>query len=422
MSESWRGRELEVHLGNPAHGGFCVARHEGRVVFVRHGLPGETVRVRVTEDRGGSFCRADVTEVLDASPDRVDPLCPISGPGGAGCCDLSHATLGAQRAFKASVVSEQLRRLAGVERDVEVEDVPGTGDGGGWRTRVRLAVDGEGRAGFHRYRSAGVVTDLACPQPVSGMYDGLADRLWRPGSELLVAVDSDGSRQVVEIEPAHVSRTGRRSPGRRGATARRAATAHRRGEHAIIGDGRVVQRVGGRQWELSATGFWQAHRGAADLYRDVVAVWSGLRPGETAWDLYGGVGVFASALAEQVGESGTVVSVESSRGAVEDGRRALADLPQVRLDADRVERSVAALPGPVSAVVLDPPRSGAGRAVVESVAAAGPRTIVHIGCDPAAFGRDVGLYLEQGYRLDEVRAFDAFPLTHHMECIARLSR
>ncbi|MFD4468733.1 TRAM domain-containing protein, partial [Rhodococcus sp. NPDC058505] len=108
MSESWFGRTLAVRLGNPGHGGFCVARHEGRVVFVRHGLPGELVRARVTEDRGGSFCRADALEIVDPSPERVDPLCPISGPGGAGCCDLSHASLPGQRAIKASVVAEQL--------------------------------------------------------------------------------------------------------------------------------------------------------------------------------------------------------------------------------------------------------------------------------------------------------------------------
>ncbi|WP_137873204.1 TRAM domain-containing protein [Rhodococcus sp. Q] len=422
MSESWVGAELELRLGNPGHGGFCVARHEGRVVFVRHGLPGELVRARVTEDRGGSFCRADAVEVVESSPDRVDPLCPISGPGGAGCCDLSHATLSAQRAIKASVVAEQLHRLAGVEREVEVEDLPGTGDGSGWRTRLRLAVDSEGRAGFHGYRSSGVVTSLGCPQPVSGMYDGLADRSWRPGAELLVAVDSDGLRHVVEIEPAEVSRTGRRSPGRRGATARRAASSRRRRERPVIGSGRVTQRVAGREWELSARGFWQAHRGAADRYSEVVSEWAELGAGDVAWDLYGGVGVFAAALAVQVGEGGTVLSVESSRGAVEDGRRSLADLPQVRLEVARVESASTLLSGGVGTVVLDPPRAGAGRAVVAAVAAAGPRTVIHVGCDPAAFGRDVGLYLEQGFRLDEVRAFDAFPLTHHMECFARLTR
>ncbi|WP_290052031.1 TRAM domain-containing protein, partial [Nocardia nova] len=238
----WSGRTLQVRLGPPGHGGFCVARHEGRVLFVRHGLPGELVRARVTEDRGGSFCRAEAIEILEASPDRVAPNCPVSGPGGAGCCDFAFATPQAQRALKASVVREQLRRLAHWETDIVVEtlSVRGTGLGSraggagrsrgpaagsepdaghrlredatvvvpgpeapevGWRTRVRLVVDAEGRAGVHRYRSSDVITDLRCPQPVSGAMDGIADRAWTPGAELVIAVDADGLRHIVELAP-----------------------------------------------------------------------------------------------------------------------------------------------------------------------------------------------------------------------------
>ncbi|MFD6270592.1 TRAM domain-containing protein, partial [Nocardia asteroides] len=171
----WRGQEFEIRLGPPGHGGFCVGRHEGRVVFVRHGLPGELVLARVTEDRGGSFCRADAIEIVEASPDRVPATCPVSGPGGAGCCDFSFATPAAQRALKATVVAEQLRRLAGVEREVTVEPIAGDSGEvtGGWRTRVRLVVDAAGRAGVHRYRSTDVLTDLRCPQPVAGALDGV---------------------------------------------------------------------------------------------------------------------------------------------------------------------------------------------------------------------------------------------------------
>ncbi|WP_280311784.1 TRAM domain-containing protein, partial [Nocardia abscessus] len=212
----WRTSTFEVRLGPPGHGGFCVARHEGRVVFVRHGLPGELVRVRVTEDRGGSFCRADAVEVLEASPDRVPATCPVSGPGGAGCCDFSFATPVAQRALKATVVAEQLRRLAGIEREVLVETiVPGDAIGG-WRTRVRLAVDAHGRAGVHRYRSTDVIADLRCPQPVAGALEGVADRQWTPGADLVIAVDGDGIRHIVELAPAVQAEPGSRGADRRG--------------------------------------------------------------------------------------------------------------------------------------------------------------------------------------------------------------
>lgn len=422
MSENWTGQTFEVDLGNPGHGGFVVARHEGRVVFVRHGLPGERALVRVTEDKGGSFCRADAITVLDASPHRIDPTCPISGPGGAGCCDYSHADLSVQREMKTSVVREQLLRLARVESDVAVEELPGTGDGTGWRTRVRLAVDGHGVAGYHAYRSSRIVTDLRCTQIDQSAYDGLGGAQWAPGSELQVVLDAAGQRHVVEIAAPAVSKTGRRTPGRRGAMARRAASGGPRKTRVAIGSDTVTERVGNREWALAATGFWQAHRGAANAYSQVVGEWAGAATADTAWDLYGGVGVFASVLADLVGPSGVVESVESSARAVADGRAALSDLGQVRFHSARVENVIADLERSPAVVVLDPPRAGAGRPVVEALAATGAERIVHIGCDPASFGRDIGLYLEQGFRIGGLRAFDAFPQTHHMECIALLER
>ncbi|RJO72926.1 class I SAM-dependent RNA methyltransferase [Nocardia panacis] len=504
----WSDTTFEVRVGPPGHGGFCVARHEGRVVFVRHALPGELVRVRVTEDRGGSFCRADAIDVLESAPDRVPATCPVSGPGGAGCCDFSHATPEAQRALKASVVAEQLRRLAGIEREVPVESVP---DGeSGWRTRVRLVVDAEGRAGVHRYRSTEVIADLRCPQPVWGALDGIGDRLWTPGADLVVAVDGDGVRHIVELAPAEVedaggrrnrrdrpdnargrdarpfagkrgrdgdshgarrpdpeseksrgnrrgadgSETGESSvrgrrdrrgrhdisraegfgngwdagdsgrPGeRRDAAARRAAIHAPREEWVVSGTGRAVEYVAGRRWEVAATGFWQAHRGAAQCYSDIVAAWADLRPGDVAWDLYSGAGVFAARLAEQVGPTGAVRAVESARPAVADGHAALRDLPWLDLRAQRVERWIGEQSGPAPrVVVLDPPRAGAGKEVIAAVTAADPDRIIHIGCDPAAFARDLSLYQASGYRLSELRAFDAFPATHHVECLALLER
>ncbi|MGV9613936.1 TRAM domain-containing protein, partial [Nocardia xishanensis] len=231
----WFGRTFDLRLGPPGHGGFCVGRHEGRVVFVRHGLPGELVRATVTEDRGGSFCRADAVRILEPSPDRVPATCPVSGPGGAGCCDFSHATPAAQRGLKAAVVAEQLRRLAGIEREVTVEPIAGFPDdaSGGWRTRIRLPVDAEGRAGVHRYRSTEVIADLRCPQPVPGAMDGIADRIWTPGADLVVTVDGDGVRHLVELPPAEQAtpRRGRRHPGE--------DLGPGRGDNARAGDGHV---------------------------------------------------------------------------------------------------------------------------------------------------------------------------------------
>ena len=159
------------------------------------------------------------------------------------------------------------------------------------------------------------------------------------------------------------------------------------------------------------------------MYAEVVASWAELAPGEAAWDLYCGVGLFAAVLAAQVGETGEVMAVESCRPAAEAAADNLADLPQVRVFAGRVEAVLRAGVGRDPAVVvLDPPRTGAGRKVVEAIAARGPARVVYVACDPAALARDVATFAGHGYTLARLRAFDAFPMTHHVECVALLTR
>jgi len=403
----WTGAELELELGAPGHGGFSVARHEGRVVFVRHGLPGERVRAVVTEDRGGSFCRADAVEVLVASVDRVAVRCPVAGPGGCGGCDFQHVSLDGQRRLKAAVVAEQLRRLGGLAvstEDITVEELPGAPDGLGWRSRVRMAVSADGAVGFHRHRSVEVVTVDACPQTVPGALDGVVGQAWTRGSELQIVRDGAGGQHVVELRADPRPQRGRRKP--------------RPSPHLVRGSGTATEQVGDRTWKVAAAGFWQGHIGAAAVYSQAVADFARAPEGGTAWDLYSGAGLFTAVLAEQVGPGGVVAAVESSRSAVADGVAALADLPQASFRAAQVEHQLNHLPTPVDVVVLDPPRSGAGRRVVEAIAGASPSRVVYVACDPAALGRDVALFAGLGYVLRGLRAFDAFPMTHHVECIA----
>jgi tRNA/tmRNA/rRNA uracil-C5-methylase (TrmA/RlmC/RlmD family) len=387
--------EVELTVGPVGHGGFCVARHEGRVVFVRHALPGERVRAVVTEDRGGSYCRADAVAILEGAPGRVPPPCPVSGPGGCGGCDFQHVEPVVQRELKAQVVAEQLHRIAGLDIAVTVQELPGGPLG--WRTRTRLAVDATGRPGFRVHRSHTVLPVPSCPLAVPGSLDPVLSRRWGPGGELEVVADDSGQVHVAQVRPG-------------------------RPPIQLRGAGRVSWRAAGRRWELSVSGFWQVHPAAADALAGLVGEWADAPPGGTAWDLYGGVGLFASVLAGQVGYSGSVTVVENSRRAVADGAAALADLAQVSFVTGRVERALAQLPGVPDVVVLDPPRRGAGREVAAAVADRGPSRIIQIACDPAALARDVAAYLDHGYRLVALRALDAFPMTHHVECVAVLAR
>ncbi|MFI5506983.1 class I SAM-dependent RNA methyltransferase [Mycobacterium sp. NPDC051804] len=398
--------ELTLTVGPPANGGSCVARHDGRVVFVRYALPGETVRVRIRDgasDRG-SYWHADVVEVIDPSADRVDSVCPIAGVDGAGCCDLAFADPAAVRRLKGAVVANQLVRLGGYawrDEDDAVAEPVGESGVTGWRTRVRLDTSALGKAGFHRYHSAELVTDLGCAQLPPGMLDGINDWVWPQGAHVHVAVDDDGARHVVQSGPRE---------GRKTAT------------HVIEGEYEAVQRVGDRMWRVPVTAFWQAHRDAPQVYSGLVSEWAQLRPGMTAWDLYGGAGIFAAALAHSVGDTGKVVTVDTSRGASRSAREALADLGWVSVVTDSVRRALGAQRRRPNVAVLDPPRTGAGREVIDLLAHAEVPRVIHIGCEAASFARDIGLYRGHGYAVEDLRVFDSFPLTHHVECVAVLTR
>jgi tRNA/tmRNA/rRNA uracil-C5-methylase (TrmA/RlmC/RlmD family) len=379
------------------HGGFVVARHEGIVIFVRHALPGERVVVEVTEGQEGDrFLRADAVEVLERSPHRVTPPCPYARPGSCGGCDFQHASLAFQRELKAEVVGEQLRRLGGCSVEVTVEPVEGDVAGLDWRTRVQWAITADGTAGLRKHRSHDVVPIDLCRIAHPGL-PPVTDTEWPDASSVEALLSASGERLRLVT-----TRDG-----------------------SVFADGppALHERAVGRDWRVTGSGFWQVHPGAAEVL--VAAVLDGLvpQPGERAADLYSGVGLFSAALAARVGRTGHVVAVESDATAVEDAAANLADLPQVEPVMDRVDRALRrSTIGPVDLVVLDPPRTGARRDVVSGIADLAPRAVAYVACDPAALGRDVGYFAEHGYALRSLRAFDLFPMTHHVECVALLER
>lgn len=425
------GAEYEVEIGPVAHGGHCVARTPGgQVLFVRHTLPGERVVARVTDGREDSrFLRADAVRVLEASKDRVPAPCPFSGPGRCGGCDWQHVKPGAQRRLKADVLAEQLSRLAGMTAgdarwDGTVEPVPGdkvpAGEVPAWRTRVQYAVDDSGRAGLRRHRSHEVEPVDHCLIASRGVSElGIERHEW-PGIATVEAIAASGSsdRQVL-LTP----RPGGRLPL---VELDRPVSLLRVDEkdesvHRVHGRPFVRERADGRTWRVSGGGFWQVHERGAELLVD--AVMRGLLPrkGETALDLYCGVGLFAGALADRMGEEGAVLGIESSKRAVADARHNLADYPRVRVEHGKVDR-VLPRTGITEAdlIVLDPPRAGAGKQVVGQLAALGARRIAYVACDPAALARDLAHFRDAGYVPRFLRAFDLFPMTHHLECVAIL--
>ncbi|MFC3382135.1 class I SAM-dependent RNA methyltransferase [Couchioplanes azureus] len=420
------GDRVELVTGAPAHGGHCVARlggEHGRVVFVRHALPGERVTAEITELHRG-YLRADAVAVHDASPDRVTPPCPYARPGGCGGCDLQHVAPAAQREWKAAVVRELLQRLGGLsaERIGELDPAVRALPGGplGWRSRIRYAVDAADRPGLLKHRSHEVVPIDFCriAHPRLRELD-VTSRLW-PGVSAVEAVASTGGDVTVLARAAR----GAGAPPPGSADADPAGSmldeAHG-GDRALIeGAPEVRELAAGREWHVPAEGFWQIHPAAADTLVDAVLALLRPEPGEVCWDLYGGAGLFAAAVAARTGARTTVV--ESSPAGVAAARRNLAGVAGAEVVAARVDAALARrrIAGPVDLVVLDPPRSGAGAKVVRAVAAARPRAVAYVACDPAALARDVRTFADEGWRLEALRAYDCFPMTQHVECVALL--
>jgi tRNA/tmRNA/rRNA uracil-C5-methylase (TrmA/RlmC/RlmD family) len=406
------GQLIEVEVGPVAHGGHCVARlggEHGRVVFVRHALPGERVRVLITEDGGGGFCRADAVEILTASADRVLAPCRYAGPGKCGGCDFQHVDPAAQRALKAAVVREQLQRLAGIDRDVVVEELPGGPLG--WRTRITYAVAPSARPGLRRHRTHLVEVVDECLLGVPGVGDAPELRQkWAGSSGIEIAAGDDGTRSVLKHVPV-ANRSGRR-PARRGHTRERV--------ELVTGPTHLSHRVGGVDFTVSAGGFWQVHPGAAEALTGAVLSAAAARPGQTALDLYAGAGLFSVALADVVGLTGRVVGLEGSSSAAADAAANLSERAWASVQTAAVTAATIDAIGPVDLIVLDPPRSGAGRDVMTSILGAGARKVVYVACDPAALARDLRTALDLGWAIESLRAFDCFPMTHHVECVCAL--
>ena len=400
MGESL-GTQLELEVTGVAHGGISVARHEGRVVFVSDAIPGETVIARVTEDSKKSFWRADTVSVVTPSEFRRPHIWsaasidrdPAERAGGA---EFGHIRIDHQRELKRQVLADSLKRMASIERDVTVEALPGNEDGTGWRTRVRLQVAEDGRPGPYAARSHRVIDVTDLPLATAAVQEAAPLGQFFAGEDHIEVIEpsTGGARLIV----------GRQKP--------------------MV----IRERVGDREFRVDDGGFWQVHRAAAETLTSAVqtSIDDALfDPRAKNLDLYGGVGLLAAAVGDRFGSTTRITSVESDSRATEHAGENLSDWIGARAITARVERWISALAASgddlhAATVILDPPRSGAGREVVDALATLQPAQVVYVACDPVALARDVAFFAERGYRLDALRAFDLFPNTHHVEAVARL--
>lgn len=381
------GQRVTVDIEKIAHGGHCVARFEGQVIFVRYAIPGERALVEVTSV-SSKMARGDAISILTPSSHRVRPPCQYAKPGGCGGCDFQHIDLDYQRTLKSQVIIEQFSRLGGLDVQCEVRGVD-PDDGLHWRTRMDFAIGDSRRIGLFANRSNEVVEIDHCLIADAAMdLPTLAKRHWNGVDRIEVATSSTGQ--------VSVSRAGR----------------------SISGPTQLVEKAAGFTYQISPQSFWQAHKSApATLIAEIMSKLS-LESGEVVCDLYGGVGLFTAPMAAAVGAKGRVHLIESDRRAVSDAQKIFKGVGNVEIHPGTVEARLPKISHP-DVILLDPPRTGAGEEVVTVMTRTHPRAIVYVSCDPASLARDAKLLLTMGYRMDSLVGFDLFPQTQHVECVAR---
>jgi len=389
------GDLVQVTIEKVAHGGHFIARHDVAVIFVRHAIPGEKCTIQITST-GSSFNRADVVSVETPSEFRVEAPCTFSHRNGCGGCDFQHISVDHQRTLKSDVIAEQFSRIAKMELRIDVEEV---GESTHWRTRAIATTDRNGKLGFYKSRSHSIAPVTDCIICVEGMnFSDIASRDLKGDVRVEISSSNTGERSI--------------------------ALAPTRGEEkARLTEGPSVlhENILDRSLEVSQESFWQSHKRAPEVLTQAVLDFAQLKTGEHALDLYGGVGLFSAAILDAVGPTGHVDLIEGSKVATADAARNFASFTNITIATGDVAKLLPRITA-ADVVVLDPPRDGAGKETVAHIARLAPRAIVYVACDPAALARDTAYLADHRYSLVKVRAFDLFPMTHHIECVALYAR
>ncbi|MDO4928545.1 MAG: RNA methyltransferase [Corynebacterium sp.] len=421
------GTQLEVEITRMAHGGKGIGFADERTIFVDSAYPGDTVQAELYKKKK-RIGFGTITEVVAASSYRVDSRCAAAAQG-AGCCDFATLAPEKELELKHEVLADQIRRLGNVEQ-LPAVNLRSVGDTQDWRTRVRMHIDDDGQVGFRKSHSHELVRNTACSQVHPTLMQALLaapkQSKLRPGAELVGVLDDAKTVHIAEVA---VPARGKRSE---------------RILRVLAGSDTITQTAGDVSFKLPITAFWQAHVQVMTTFLEIIETAlrdAALAPGAIVWDLYGGCGAFVPAIANAVADA-EIIEIDQASAAIAAGVAAfesttnklvketeqaqrLVDLAigqgvsSLEFHAKAVAQLVSQLRSP-DAVVLDPPRTGAGEEVIRAVAAAGAQCIIHFGCDAATFARDLGLWDTNGYEVKRIELCNAFPATHHFESIAIL--
>ena len=404
---------LVVSLEKFTYGGDAMGRLEdGRAVFVSFGLPGERVRARLTEEKRG-FARAELVEVLEPSPQRIQPRCLHFGLCGG--CHYQHLPYEEQLKVKSEILRDQLTRIGRIENP-PVREMVASPSPWNYRNHVQFHLTGEGKLG---YMTAGVPRVFAISE--CHLPEGAINALWpqlefEPGMDLeRVSLRSGAGEELMLVLEAESP-----EPPELEIEAGISAV-HVFAENTVViaGNEHMLMRVLDRDFKVSAPSFFQVNTAMAGIMVEHILDNLPVTPASTLLDIYCGAGLFSAFLAPKCGR---LIGVESSVSACEDFAYNLDEFENVELYEGLAEDVVPHLEAAPDIVLLDPPRAGLEKRVVDGLLRLNPQVIAYVSCDPSTLGRDAARLLNAGYRLRDVTPFDLFPQTFHIESISFFER
>lgn len=402
------GVSAPLTLQGLVYGGSALGRlADGRAVFVPYGLPGDVVRVRLTQARE-NYALGEIAALEQPGPGRIAARCPHFGECGG--CQYQHIGYADQLTAKQAILSEQLTRLGGLS--APAIDVVAAAQPWHYRNHMQFHVASDGSLGLQRAASHRVTRLTTCflPEPALA-------RVWPR-----LRVEGEGGERVsLRCGAAgevlvFIQGRGRRPPRLTGAPPEVESVVYGgpRGTVTLRGPGCVRHEVLGRRFRVAAASFFQVHTAQAEaLARYVRALWPAAA-GATLLDMYCGVGLFSACLADLAGE---MIGIESAPTACDDFEANLAGREGVRLVRRSAEKALSFLETRPEVIVADPPRAGLGKKVVEGISRIGARWLVYVSCDPATLARDGRWLTDAGYQLQRVTLFDLFPQTYHIESV-----
>ncbi len=404
---------ITVEVTTMAHGGDALGRHEGKVIFVPYAIPGETVRVDITEDKE-HYAFARLVEVVERASERVDPPCPYFGQGKCGGCQWQHIDYDMQVRLKQEILVDQLERIGDLEEPLVHLTMP---DETGWayRNHAQFRPAAEGGLGFQRAdgdeaRIMPIDFCMILHPALSDLYglidldvEGLVRLVLRSGTatgDRLIGFEMEEDKPpAVEVDE----------------TVSCVMLLEEGGYANLIGDNYITERVAGHEYRISASSFFQVNTRQAEALMHLALAYLDLEGDETVLDAFCGVGLFTTHLA---GAAQLVIGIESSPSAVDDLLVNTEALDNVEIIEGAVEDVLPEIAVPLDAVLLDPPRGGVDRHALDALADLAPERIVYVSCDPATLARDAKRLRRKGYDLVEVQPVDMFPQTYHVESVS----